>query len=206
MGASHTHRPRNPPQTSRGSAAIHFPRFTGEDQRPRGEYKTGGCSDIEFVGRRKTFPPELNPLAAKTVGQRPPDPTGSRTGVILLAHRHEGGPGDVRSSGCLCVGRVAVGVLGLRWSNPSRKPVSTAGVAHSTPQCALRGEANVEGIASGVSNRRVRAPVGQDPNTLHRSLAMELRRQWASPAGCRGQLRRCHIGKERPIRGAWIRA
>ena len=39
--------------------------------------------------------------------------------------------------------------------------------------------------ASGVSNRRVRGLVGKSPNTLHRSLAMELRRQRASPSGCR---------------------
>ena len=38
-------------------------------------------------------------------------------------------------------------------------------------------------------------PVGQGPNTLHRSLAMELRRQWASPAGCRGQLRLAISGR-----------
>ena len=41
------------------------------------------------------------------------------------------------------------------WGNPSRKPVSAAGVAYPTPQCALRGEANADGIASGASNRRV---------------------------------------------------
>ena len=33
--------------------------------------------------------------------------------------------------------------------SPSRKPVSTAGVAYPTPQCASGGEANVDGIASG---------------------------------------------------------
>ena len=78
---------------------------------------------------------------------------------------------------------MAVDVLGSGVDVPSRKLAGLGKGVCDPPWFKRRNERRRR--ASGVSNRRVRGLVGKTPNTLHRSLAMELRRQRASPSGCR---------------------
>ena len=78
---------------------------------------------------------------------------------------------------------MAVDVLGSGVDVPSRKLAGLGKGVCDPPWFKRRNERRRR--ASGVSNRRVRGLVGKSPNTLHRSLAMELRRQRASPSGCR---------------------
>ena len=78
---------------------------------------------------------------------------------------------------------MVVDVLGSGVDVPSRKLAGLGKGVCDPPWFKRRNERRRR--ASGVSNRRVRGLVGKSPNTLHRSLAMELRRQRASPSGCR---------------------
>ena len=106
---------------------------------------------------------------------------------------------STEASRCQGVGRVAVGVSGTARA-PSRKPVTTWGGRIRPPSVARRNERR--GHCLRGNNRRVRGLSVSTPNTLHRSLAMELRPLSARSAGVSMATPARHTGKERPIRGA----
>ena len=98
---------------------------------------------------------------------------------------------------------MAVGVLGSGLDVPSRKPVTTEG-GRIRPPMRLRGEANVGGVPpelTGGSGTCRTGPEHVAPITGYGAKAPVGFPCWMSrstPA--------CHIGKERPIRGACRRA
>ena len=98
---------------------------------------------------------------------------------------------------------MAVGVLGSGLDVPSRKPVTTEG-GRIRPPMRLRGEANVDGVPpepTGGSGTCRTGPEHVAPITGYGAKAPVGFPCWMSrstPA--------CHIGKERPIRGACRRA
>ena len=106
---------------------------------------------------------------------------------------------STEASRCQGVGRVAVGVSGTARA-PSRKPVTTWGGRIRPPSVARRNERR--GHCLRGNNRRVRGLSVSTPNTLHRSLAMELRPLSARSGGVSMATPARHTGKERPIRGA----